>query len=536
MIFASKHTLCWVWTWTFLLLMSHGVSGGASVLKGGDLTCTEDKNGQDIQVPGITDQKFNLDSRLSFKCKCVSGVVRCERKVNTCAQVLRGCHYVQEASGETTGCQYECRNCTDHNGITYQSGQVWASSRPKAGQCSVINKCFSGVITQAKQSCPPPMCADPVPPKEAGQCCPSCQGCSRAGQVFGEGETKQDVTDPCNKCTCKNGSLTCVRQTCPVLPCPGPSIRKRPGTCCGECVRHQLAPKIPHMCLFKGKVYRVGRTHKPNECTTCTCTKSLTMFCKKAACPTLDCPLMYQRRVPGKCCAHCSASYETSDKFLAAIRPPAQQKQPAKVTTCRHEGKTYHQGQSWPSGCQQCQCQDGRVTCSETKCSVTSCPPGSVLKHPEPGSKDCCPKCEYKEGVCTVFGDPHYKTFDGQVFNFQGSCKYLLAQDCDTNEAYKSSDNSSAFSIRITNDARASSAFSWTRTITIRLNGIKVSLLQKLKVKINGKRVPLPYIKLGSLSIMKDGYRVVVRTNEGKNFFLNTTQLTRSFERPKRKG
>ena len=40
--------------------------------------------------------------------------------------------------------------------------------------------------------------------------------------------------------------------------------------------------------------------------------------------------------------------------------------------------------------------------------------------------------------------------------------------------------------------------------------------MQKLKVKIDGKKVPLPYIKLGSLSIMKDGYRVVLRTNDGK--------------------
>jgi hypothetical protein len=60
-------------------------------------------------------------------------------------------------------------------------------------------------------------------------------------------------------------------------------------------------------------------------------------------------------------------------------------------------------------------------------------------------------------------------------------------------------------------------AFSWTRTITVRLAGVKVSLLQRMRVKIDGKRVSLPYIKLGALSVMKDGYRVVLRTHEGKN-------------------
>ena len=115
------------------------------------------------------------------------------------------------------------------------------------------------------------------------------------------------------------------------------------------------------------------------------------------------------------------------------------------------------------------------------------------------------------EGVCTVFGDPHYKTFDGKIFNFQGSCKYLLTKDCSAGQ------NNSSFSIRITNDARDTVAFSWLRTVTVRLGKTKVSLLQKMRVKVDGKKVSLPYIKLGVLSVMKDGYRVILRTNEGKD-------------------
>lgn len=59
--------------------------------------------------------------------------------------------------------------------------------------------------------------------------------------------------------------------------------------------------------------------------------------------------------------------------------------------------------------------------------------------------------------MCTVFGDPHYRTFDGRVFNFQGACKYLLTSDC----------RNDSFSVRVTNDARSSRSFSWTKTVTL---------------------------------------------------------------------
>lgn len=67
------------------------------------------------------------------------------------------------------------------------------------------------------------------------------------------------------------------------------------------------------------------------------------------------------------------------------------------------------------------------------------------------------------DGVCTVFGDPHYRTFDGRIFNYQGSCKYVLSKDC-TNRT---------FSVEVLNEARYSKEYSWTKSVTIKVFNLK---------------------------------------------------------------
>lgn len=126
-------------------------------------------------------------------------------------------------------------------------------------------------------------------------------------------------------------------------------------------------------------------------------------------------------------------------------------------------------------------CRNGEIRCAQTQCPKLKCRPNEHLSTIE---GQCCATCQEKSNVCTVFGDPHYKTFDGKFYSFQGACKYQLTADCETH----------TFSIRVTNGIRHQKRHSsWTKTITFKMAEIKINLGQKLRVKVNGTRVELPY-------------------------------------------
>ncbi|NXO00106.1 MUC2L protein, partial [Rhinopomastus cyanomelas] len=125
---------------------------------------------------------------------------------------------------------------------------------------------------------------------------------------------------------------------------------------------------------------------------------------------------------------------------------------------------------------------------------------------------------------CTGWGDPHYMTFDGLYYSYQGNCTYVLVE-----EINKKVDN---FGVYIDNyhcDAR--DVVSCPRTLIVRHETQEVRLAtakpntMQVEVTVNKQAVALPYKKFG-LSIYESGINRVVEIPELK---MNVTYNGLSF-------
>lgn len=129
-------------------------------------------------------------------------------------------------------------------------------------------------------------------------------------------------------------------------------------------------------------------------------------------------------------------------------------------------GRYYRRGENfWLSDqcSQRCRCLDidNEVQCQEAPCGqLETC-------EQQEGAFYCQPT---RTSTCVVFGDPHYHTFDGFLYHFQGTCSYLLARPCWEVAGLP------FFSVEAKNENRGITAVSWLRDVTVEVYGHRVTL------------------------------------------------------------
>ncbi|XP_078492803.1 SCO-spondin [Ciona intestinalis] len=117
---------------------------------------------------------------------------------------------------------------------------------------------------------------------------------------------------------------------------------------------------------------------------------------------------------------------------------------------CRHSGKLYKHNDTIQRDCNTCTCKGRRWQCTDEKCS----------------------------SVCVATGDPHYMTFDGAHYSFEGACGYILARHED-----------GLFNIAGENIPCGSNGVTCTKSVYVTVASTTVHLMRGKAVTINGARV-----------------------------------------------
>ncbi|XP_070690944.1 IgGFc-binding protein [Pempheris klunzingeri] len=180
---------------------------------------------------------------------------------------------------------------------------------------------------------------------------------------------------------------------------------------------------------------------------------------------------------------------------------------PAKACGCSYQGRYYKPGQHFwaDEACGRlCKCDTtlGMVTCREASCSANE------RCTVEDGEHACRP---ISHATCTASGDPHYRTFDGRRYDFQGTCVYQLVGLCSKQPELV------PFKVTVQNDHQGNKAVSYTRTVTFSIYGITLTISREYpyKVLLNGQLASLPLDYNNELVVFLSGRAAVVETVAG---------------------
>ncbi|KAL6468240.1 hypothetical protein MHYP_G00239170 [Metynnis hypsauchen] len=200
-------------------------------------------------------------------------------------------------------------------------------------------------------------------------------------------------------------------------------------------------------------------------------------------------------------CETCKERCECDDGFLLS----GEKCVPADDCGCWVDGQHYGKGETFMQGdCKkQCLCAgQGTIQCSDASC----------VAHEVCKVKDEVLGCFPSSPVtCSIYGDPHYITFDGKAYSFRGTCNYTIAKTCTASAA--------SFTLTARNEGRSNS--SSLNSVALDVDGLHLVIRKNRLVYVNGGQVTLPYSHSTSVKVLQKGPYVQVDTNFGLRFLFN---------------
>ncbi|XP_022108238.1 SCO-spondin-like [Acanthaster planci] len=147
--------------------------------------------------------------------------------------------------------------------------------------------------------------------------------------------------------------------------------------------------------------------------------------------------------------------------------------------SCYVKGHYRRPGETWNNGCNKCTCKTGVAECTEKICAAT----------------------------CRGYGDPHYMTFDGRKYEFQGDCSYVFTSDDCGKDG-----RTSVFSVVVENVPCGLGMVTCTKSILFTLLDVKIFLVRGADPAITP---PPPTPTTAKYRFVRSGIFLIINTRHG---------------------
>ncbi|KAL0128221.1 hypothetical protein PUN28_003463 [Cardiocondyla obscurior] len=282
------------------------------------------------------------------RCSCRRGYIgnSCELDLDECASDLHRCH--QSSTCFNMPGWYYCRCKPGYRSALHDSTQ--------GTQCVDIDECNDQTIDRRHTCHPTAKCVNTEggyecvcpPAKDLEESTTECKlSCWFEDREIRNGETLAPSGNPCRRCICQDGVITCKD---PVCDCSAPESHRN--KCCPQCnpaasCRHQELHNL---------VFRSGERWI-YQCQTCECLYG-EIDCWQMECPPVTCSNPVTEE--GDCCPRCEDDPCAREVPVNGTSFTV----PSRPRPCSYAGIVHDSGSSW---------QDPHDKCTTCECKVPYC-------------------------------------------------------------------------------------------------------------------------------------------------------------------